>query len=103
MDPVSVALPKIFKESSLQLWCQELQHNSNQVFLSAVSFLDTIISDMDVRKSQLQLLSSACLTIASKLLDPQPFSLRDFVRFTQSRVSLNQLQEMELLVLSTIR
>ena len=36
-------LAKIFEESSLQLRCQELQHNSNQVFLSALSFLDTII------------------------------------------------------------
>ena len=93
---------KLVTEWMLEI-CQELPHNSNQVFISAVNYLDTIISNINIKPAQLQLLASACLTVASKLLNPKPFSLRDFVRVPDSNITVEQLQEMEMLILTALR
>ena len=58
---------KLVTEWMLEI-CQELPHNSNHVFISAVNYLDTIISSINIVPGQLQSLASACLSVASKLL-----------------------------------
>ena len=93
---------KLVTEWMLEI-CQELPHNSNQVFITSVNYLDTIISSINIKPSQLQLLASSCLSVASKLLNPKPFSLRDFVRVPDSNMTVEQLQEMELLILTALR
>ena len=81
--------------------CQD--HCSPQVFLSAVSYLDTVLAQMSVSTSQLQLLAAACLSIASKLSDPRPLSLYKLVIFTDCSISMTELQNMEMLVLQKLR
>ena len=91
---------KIVTDWMLEL-CQD--HCSGQVFLSAVMYLDTVLSQISVSTSQLQLLAAACLSIASKLSDPRPLSLYKLVIFTDCSVSLTELQNMEMLVLQKLR
>ena len=81
--------------------CQE--HSSARVFLSGVTFLDTVLSLTNLNTSQLQLLAAACLSIASKLSDPRPLSLYKLVIFTDCSVTLAELQNMEMLVLQKLR
>ena len=82
--------------------CQ-LQLSSSEVFLSSVHFLDVFLSQISVRAGQLQLLASACLSIAAKLHHPQPPSLTDFVILTDCSITIKELQSMELLVLTKLR
>ena len=94
---------KLVTEWMLEV-CQVISNSkSNTVFISAVQYLDKVVSSNNIQKSQLQLLASACLCLASKLFDPHPFSLQDFVRLMDSSVTISQLQNMELLILKTIR
>merc|ERR1719336_3071607 len=82
--------------------CQ-LQQSSTEVFLSSVHYLDVFLSEISVRSAQLQLLASACLSIAAKLHHPQPPSLTDFVILTDCSITIKELQSMELLVLTKLR
>ena len=82
--------------------CQ-VQGSSSQVFLSSVHYLDVFLSQISVKSTQLQLLASACLSIASKLHDPRPPSLTDFVILTDCSITIKELQSMELLVLTKLR
>ena len=82
--------------------CQ-VHRSSSQVFLSSVHYLDVFLSQISLKSSQLQLLASACLSIASKLHDPQPPSLTDFVIMTDCSITIKELQSMELLVLTKLR
>ena len=54
-------------------------------------------------RTQLQLLASACLLLASKLHDPRPMSLLNLVVFTDCSISVPELQSMEMLVLEKLR
>ena len=56
-----------------------------------------------VLRTQLQLLASACLLLASKLHDPRPMSLLNLVVFTDCSISVPELQSMEMLVLEKLR
>ena len=91
---------KILTDWMLEV-CQD--HCSPQVFLSAVRYLDTVLAQMSVSTSQLQLLAAACLSISSKLSDPRPLSLYKLVIFTDCSVSMVELQNMEMLVLQKLR
>ena len=71
----------------------ELQHSPEQSSTSQLSFIRT----------QLQLLASACLLLASKLHDPRPMSLLNLVVFTDCSISVPELQSMEMLVLEKLR
>ena len=73
-----------------------------QVFLSSVHYMDTVLSQMSLHPSQLQLLASACLSLASKLSDPRPLSLYKLVIATDCSCSLSDLQDMEMLVLQKL-
>ena len=62
------------------------------VFLSAVLYLDTILSQLSLAPSRLQLLASTCLSLASKLASPRPLSLCRLVIATDCSVRLQELQ-----------
>jgi hypothetical protein len=81
----------------------EEQECSPQVFLSAVHYLDRVLACLPVTRAQLQLLSSACLLLASKLHDPRPLSLLNLVVYTDCSISVSELQSMEMLVLEKLR
>lgn len=77
--------------------------SSWQVFLSSVTYLDTVLAQMSLPPSQLQLLASACLSLASKLSDPRPLSLYKLVVATDCSCSLAELQAMEMVVLQKLQ
>jgi len=81
----------------------EEQECSPQVFLSAVQYLDRVLACLPIKRTQLQLLASACLLLASKLHDPRPMSLLNLVVFTDCSISVPELQSMEMLVLEKLR
>ena len=81
----------------------EEQECSPQVFLSAVQYLDRVLACLPIKRTQLQLLASACLLLASKLHDPRPLSLLNLVVFTDCSISVPELQSMEMLVLEKLR
>ena len=73
------------------------------MFLSAVHYLDTVMAATpSLKTSQLQLLASAALSIASKLHDPQPLSLYKLVICTDCSITVAELQMMELVVLEKL-
>ena len=45
------------------------------VFLSAVLYLDAVLSQLSLAPGRLQLLASTCLSLASKLASPRPLGL----------------------------
>ena len=72
------------------------------MFLSSVQYLDTVLSQISLHPSQLQLLASACLSLASKLHDPRPLTLYRLVMASDCSFSLSELQNMEMLVLQKL-
>ena len=66
-------------------------------------YLDTVMAATpSLKTSQLQLLASAALSIASKLHDPQPLSLYKLVICTDCSITVAELQMMELVVLEKL-
>ena len=99
------SMPHFFSEQRRLLteWMLEIcqvNHNSNQVFLSAVSFLDNLPPWLLTKTSQLQSLAAACLCLSSKIRDPRPLSLRAFLGLPGA--SLASLQQAELTVLARV-
>ena len=81
--------------------CQE-QHLLPQVFLSAVQYLDCVLNRLSIKRENFQLLSCACLLLSSKLNDPQPLSLYQLVIFTDCSITVTELRDMELRVLTIL-
>ncbi|XP_063379902.1 G1/S-specific cyclin-D3 [Cydia fagiglandana] len=79
--------------------CQE------EVFPLAVSYLDRFLSICPVGKSQVQLLGTACLLLASKLREPGSRCLPAdlLVFYTANSITLADLCSWELLVLSKLK
>ncbi|XP_028028459.1 G1/S-specific cyclin-D3-like [Bombyx mandarina] len=79
--------------------CQE------EVFPLAISFLDRFLSICAVGKSQVQLLGTACLLLASKLREPGSCALPAdlLVFYTANSITLTDLCSWELLVLSKLK
>ncbi|CAG4940424.1 G1/S-specific cyclin-D3 [Colias croceus] len=79
--------------------CQE------EVFPLAISYLDRFLSTCTVGKSQLQLLGTACLLLASKLREPSSRGLPAdlLVFYTANSITLTDLCSWELLVLSKLK
>merc|ERR1739844_544259 len=78
--------------------CEE-QGCSIQVFLLATNYLDRFLSKVKVRRSQLQLFSSACLLLSSKFLEARPLYLHQLIVYTDCSVTSQELQDAEMLVL----
>ncbi|XP_034825629.1 G1/S-specific cyclin-D3 [Maniola hyperantus] len=79
--------------------CQE------EVFPLAISYLDRFLSTCRIGKSQLQLLGTACLLLASKLREPSSRGLPAdlLVFYTANSITLTDLCSWELLVLSKLK
>ncbi|XP_026746809.1 G1/S-specific cyclin-D3 [Trichoplusia ni] len=79
--------------------CQE------EVFPLAISYLDRFLSVCAVSKSQVQLLGTACLLLASKLREPGSRALPAelLVFYTANSITLTDLCSWELLVLSKLK
>lgn len=73
------------------------------VFPLAMNYLDRFLSLVTIRKSQLQLVGSVCLLIASKLRQSLPFTSDTLVFYTDYSVSEEEIRAWELLILTTLK
>lgn len=70
--------------------CEE-QKCQEEVFPLAMNYVDRFLSVCPIRKSQLQLLGTACLLLSSKLRQPHPLATRDLVIYTDNSISVDDL------------
>jgi len=81
--------------------CEE-QRCEEEVFPLAMNYLDRILSVVDVKKSQLQLIGATCMFVSSKLKETLPLTGDKIVIYTDYSITLEQLMDMELLVLARL-
>jgi len=74
-----------------------------EVFLLSVQYLDTFLSCVTISKSQFQLVSASCLLLASKFQAVVPLSAIQLVQYTDHSITIQELQEWELHILSTLQ
>lgn len=70
--------------------CEE-QKCQDDVFPLSMNYLDRFLSICPIKKSQLQLLGTACLLVASKLREPRPVSAETLVFYTDNSITLQDL------------
>lgn len=70
--------------------CEE-QKCQEDVFSLSMNYLDRFLSICPIKKSQLQLLGTACLLVASKLREPRPVSAETLVYYTDNSITLQDL------------
>lgn len=61
------------------------------VFPLAMNILDRFLAVVKIRKSQLQLLASVCLFLASKLRQSTPISPQALVQYTDWSITIDEL------------
>lgn len=70
--------------------CEE-QKCQDEVFPLSMNYLDRFLSICPIRKSQLQLLGTACLLLASKLRETRPITAEILVFYTDNSITLDDL------------
>jgi len=70
--------------------CEE-ERCQREVFPLAMNLLDRFLAVVRIRKTQLQLLGSVCLFIASKLRQSRPISPKALVQYTDWSITLEEL------------
>ncbi|XP_006882057.1 PREDICTED: G1/S-specific cyclin-D3 isoform X1 [Elephantulus edwardii] len=82
--------------------CEE-QQCEEEVFLLAMNYLDRFLSAVPTRKTQLQLLGSVCMLLASKLRDSKPLTIEKLCIYSDHAISHFQMLDWELLVLGRLK
>lgn len=82
--------------------CEE-QKCEDDVFPLAVNLLDRFLSVVSIRKTQLQLLGTACMFLSSKLKETIPLPAEKLVIYTDNSVTLEELLNWEILILNKLR
>ncbi|XP_074658754.1 G1/S-specific cyclin-D2-like [Tubulanus polymorphus] len=82
--------------------CEE-QRTEEEVFPLAMNYMDRFLSTTNIHKTQLQVLGTTCLFIASKLKDTIPLTAEQLVKYTDNSVSFDELMDWELLVVTKLR
>lgn len=94
------------------IWMLEVcedQSIEDETFWIAVNYFDRILSVLPIRKSQLQLVASACLFIASKLNNNEGASPSTFIKasrlvtYTDFSITVDELLEWELTTLQALK
>ncbi|XP_022902525.1 G1/S-specific cyclin-D2-like [Onthophagus taurus] len=81
----------------------EEQKRQDEVFLLAVNYMNRYLSMRTVRKTQLQLLGTACMFIASKLREANPMSAQLLRSYTDNSITIEELLMWEELILSQLK
>lgn len=87
-------------------WMLEVCMDQNcqaNTFLLSCNIMDRFLSQLNIKKSQFQLVAAATMFIASKLADACPITGSELVRYTNDTYKLSELLEMELLILSKLK
>ena len=82
--------------------CEEQQCEEDVLPLS-VNILDRFLALSPIHKSQLQLLGTACMFIASKLRETIALSADKLVIYTDNSITMDELLNWEVLVLNKLR
>ncbi|KAK0164900.1 hypothetical protein PV328_003467 [Microctonus aethiopoides] len=98
---ISPLMRKIVAEWMLEV-CEE-QRCQDEVFPLSMNYLDRFLSICPIRKSQLQLLGTACLLLASKLRETVPLTADILVFYTDNSITLDDLWRWEQLVVSKLK
>ena len=98
---VAPHMRKIVTDWMLEV-CED-QHCQSEVFFLAVNYLDRFLSLVNIKKTQFQLVASVCILLASKFSQVVPISSEQLVIYTDNSVSLVELKEWELYVLSVLQ
>ena len=78
------------------------QDITTEALYRAIGILDRVLGTQQIRKSELNLMASACLLIASKIEDIYPARSCDFVTLSNNAFTQNELFEAEIKVLNII-
>lgn len=81
----------------------EAQKCQEEVFPLSMNYMDRFLSVCPIVKTQLQLLGTACLLLASKLREPEHLSASQLVGYTDHSFTEADLWSWELLVLSKLK
>jgi len=76
------------------LTCEQVleeQKCEEDVFCLAVNYLDRVLSVLPLRKSQLQLVASVCMFVASKFTDTVALAAECLVMYTDYSTTVDQL------------
>ncbi len=98
---VNAWMRKIVTDWMLEV-CEE-QRCNEEVFPLAVNYLDRVLSVLDVRRSELQLLTAVCMLIASKLKDCVPLTIQKLVIYTDYSITCENIMDWEMLVLAKLK
>lgn len=82
--------------------CEE-RNCEDDVFPMAVNLLDRFLSVAVIRKTQLQLLGTSCMFLASKLKEANPLTAETLVVYTDNSITLDELLNWEIMVLNKLR
>ena len=70
--------------------CEE-SRCEDDAFPLAVNLLDRFLSVVNIRKTQLQLLGTCCMFLASKLKETVPLTAEKLVTYTDNSINLEEL------------
>jgi hypothetical protein len=105
MDNLQTDL-KPYMRRMVTVWMSDVcieQKCEEGTFPLAVNYIDRVLSVRAIKKSQFQLLASACMFIASKFKDTIPLTSNSLVVYTDFSISVEELLEWELLVLQMLK
>ena len=97
---VAPHMRKIVTDWMLEV-CED-QQCQPQVFFLAASYLDRVLSSLNIKKSQFQLLAAVCILLASKFSQVVPITTEQLVIYTDNSVSKKDLLQWEILVLEVL-
>ena len=87
-------------------WMMEVcedQQCQPQVFFLAVSYLDRVLSSLNIKKNQFQLLAAVCILLASKFSQVVPITTEQLVIYTDNSVTVEELRTWEMEVLCVLQ
>lgn len=70
--------------------CEE-QCREEEVFPLAINYLDRVLSSIQIKRTQLQLVAAACMFISSKVKEACPLEPEKLVIYTDFSITLSDL------------